>query len=161
MEARPPEVHRHIGQSFDLYHRAANDEPSPAMADYFPYSSDADAELASEAAATYLALAERDARPAARARQYARQALDRRSEGFTRSRVFDQVTLASIGFRTGELDQACRAGQDAIRMAASVGESRRVHTRLAQLMDATTRHQREPAVRDLREELRAAMAGVR
>jgi hypothetical protein len=160
---RPPEVDRCVDLAFDLHHRAEDDEPSPWLTDYFPYSCgpDAGAELASDAAASYHVLAQDDARFAARAQRHARQALDRRSEGFTRSRVFDQVTLASIGFRGGELEQACRFGQEAIRMAGSVGESRRVRIRLAQLMDDTTQHQREPAVRDLREELRVAVAGDR
>jgi transcriptional regulator with XRE-family HTH domain len=151
------ETRRYVSQSFDLHHQAAGDEPSPAMADYFPYSSDADAELASEAAATYHALALEDARLTGRAQQHARRALDRRSEDFTRSRVFDQVMLARTGFRAGELDQACRDGHEAIRMAGAVGESQRVRTRLAQLMDDTAPHQREPAVRELREELRPAL----
>ena len=56
-------------------------------------------------------------------------------------------TPARTGFRAGELDQACRDGQEAIRMAAAVSDSRRVRTRLAQLMDGTDQHQREPAVR--------------
>jgi len=38
-------------------------------------------------------------------------------------------------------------------MATTVSDSRRVRTRLAQLMDDTDQHQREPAVRELREEL--------
>lgn len=151
-------VDRHIGQSFDLYHHAADDEPSPAMAAYFPYSSDADAELASEAAATYHALAPEDARLAGRAQGYGRRALESRSESFTRSRVFDQVMLARTGLVAGELERACRDGREAIRMAGEVGESQRVRARLAQLMADTAPHRREPAVRELREELR--LAGV-
>lgn len=153
------DVDGHVKSSFDLHHKSEDEEPSPWLAEYFPYSCapGADAELASEAAATYYALAREDARLAARAREHARQALDGRSEGFTRSRVFDQVMLARTGFRAGELDQACRDGHEAIRMAATVGESHRVRTRLAQLMDDTAPHQREPAVRELREELRPAL----
>jgi hypothetical protein len=145
--------------SFDQHHKAQDDEPSPWLADCFPYSCGpgADAELASEVAASYHALAREDARLATRAQEHARQALDRRSEDFTRSRVFDQVMLARTGFRAGELDQACRDGHEAIRMAGAVGESQRVRTRLAQLMDDTAPHQREPAVRELREELRPAL----
>jgi hypothetical protein len=67
--------------------------------------------------------------------------------------VFDQVMLAGSSFRAGELDQACRDSQEAIRMAASVSDSRCVRTRLAQLLEDTAGYQREPAVRELREEL--------
>jgi transcriptional regulator with XRE-family HTH domain len=154
-----PEVDRYVNMSFDQHHKAQDDEPSPWLADCFPYSCGpgADAELASEVAASYHALAREDARLATRAQEHARQALNRRSEDFTRSRVFDQVMLARTGFRAGELDQACRDGHEAIRMAGAVGESQRVRTRLAQLMDDTAPHQREPAVRELREELRPAL----
>lgn len=154
------EVDRHVNISFDLHRKADDDEPSPWLAGYFPYSCapGADAELASEAAASYYALAHEDARFASRAQRHARQALDHRSEGFIRSKVFDQVMLARAGLRAGELDQACRDGQEAIRMAGAVGESQRVRTRLAQLMDDTTGYEQEPVVRELREELRLAVA---
>jgi transcriptional regulator with XRE-family HTH domain len=157
--ARSADVDRSVNMSLHLHHKAQDDEPSPWLVAYFPYSCgpDGDAELASDAAASYHALAREDARFATRAQQHARMALERRSEGFTRSRVFDQVMLARAEFRAAELDQACRDGQEAIRMAAAVGESQRVRARLAQLMDDTEQHQREPAVRELREELRAAV----
>jgi hypothetical protein len=159
--AHSAEVDRYVNMSFDLHHKAKDDEPSPWLADYFPYSCapGADAELASEAAASYYALAQEDARFAVRAQQHVRQALDRRGQGFTRSRVFDRVTLARAGFRAGELDQACRDGQEAIRMAAAVSDSQRVRIRLAQLMDDTAEHRREPAVRELQEQLRLAVVG--
>jgi hypothetical protein len=150
-----PEVDKYVNMSFQLHHKAQDDEPSPWLATGFPYSCTpgADAELASEVATAYHALAREDARHAARAQQHARQALERRSDSFPRSRVFDQVMLARTGLRAGELDRACREGQEAIRMAAAVSDSHRVRTRLAQLMDDTEQHEREPAVRELREEL--------
>jgi transcriptional regulator with XRE-family HTH domain len=152
-------VDRSVNVSFDLYRKAEDDEPVPWLVANFPYSCapGADAELASEAAASYHALAQEDARHAGRAQQHARQALERRSEGFTRSRVFDQVMLARAGFRVGELDQACRDGREAIRMAAEVSDSQRVRTRLAQLIEDTDKHLREPAVWELRGELRVAV----
>lgn len=154
--AHSADVDRRVNKSFDLHHRAREDEPAPWLADYFPYSCGpgAEAELASDAAASYHALAQ--TRHAARAHRYARQARDRRSEGLKRSRVFDQVMLARAAFHAGDLDEGCRDGQEAIRMAAAVSDSQRVRGRLAQLMDDTTSHQREPAVRELREELRTA-----
>jgi hypothetical protein len=159
--AHSADVERYVNASFDLGRRADDDEPLPWLASYFPYSCapGADAELSSDVATAYHALAREDARHAGRARQYARQALDRRSDGFARSRVFDQVMLARTGLRAGELDQACWEGQEAIRMAAAVSYSERVRTRLAQLMDDTEQHQREPAVRELRERLSLTMTG--
>jgi hypothetical protein len=79
------------------------------------------------------------------------------ASGFTLSRVFDQVTLTRVRLRAGELDQACRDGQQAIQMAAAVSESRSVRTHLAQLVHDTEQHQRVPAVRELREERQVAV----
>jgi transcriptional regulator with XRE-family HTH domain len=158
--AHSADVERYVNVSFDLYRRAEDDEPLPWLPVVFRYSCapGADAELAGDVATAYHALAREDARHAVRAQQQARQALKRRSDGFTRSRVFDQLMLARTGLRAGELDQACRDGQEAIRMAAAVSDSQRVRTRLAQLLDDTEQHQREPAVRELREELRVAVS---
>lgn len=155
------DVDRNVSVSFDLCRKAEADQPVSWLADCFPVTCgpSADAELESEAATAYHALAREDARHATRAQRHARQALERRSDGFTRSRVFDQVMLARTGLRAGELDRACRDGHEAIRMAATVSDSQRVRTRLAQLMEDTEQYEREPAVRELREELRAAVSG--
>jgi transcriptional regulator with XRE-family HTH domain len=160
--AHSAEVDRDIRASFDMYRKAEADQPVSWLADCFTISGTpgADAELEGETATAYHALAREDARYAGRAVQHARRALDRRGQGFTRSRVFDQVMVARTAFRAGELDQACRDGQEAIRMAAAVSHSQRVHARLAQLMEDTEEHQREPAVRELREGLRVAVAGA-
>jgi transcriptional regulator with XRE-family HTH domain len=159
--ANSAELDRNVNASFDLYRKAEDDEPVSWLVVNFPISCapGADAELASEAAASYHALAQEDARYAGRAQQQARQALERRSEELATSRVFDQVMLARTGFRAGELDQACRDSREAIRMATAVSGSQRVRTRLEQLREDTERHQRVPAVRELREELRVAVAG--
>jgi hypothetical protein len=158
--AHSADVERYVNVAFDLYRRGEDDEPLPWLPVVFRYSCapGADAELAGDVATAYHALAWEDARHAVRAQQQARQALKRRSDGFTRSRVFDQLMLARADLRAGELDQACRDGQEAIRMAAAVSDSQRIRIRLAQLMDETEQHQREPAVRELREELRAAVS---
>lgn len=155
--AHLPEMDSYINLSFDLYHRATEDEPSSAVADYFPYA--CEAELASVAAASYLDLAHEDVRLTARAERHARHALSSRADGFERSRVFDQVTLARVRFRAGEPDQACRDGQQAIQMAAAVSGSHRVRTQLAWLRNDTAPHQQRPAVRELREQLSLAIAG--
>lgn len=150
------EVDRYINLSFDLYRKSADDERSPAVTDYFPYT--CEAELAGVAAASYRDLAHEDTRLASRAEQHARYALDNRGDGFARSKLFDQVTLARARLRAGELGQACVDGQQAIQMATAVTDSKRVRTHLRQLMNDAAPHQREPVVRELREELRVAVA---
>jgi transcriptional regulator with XRE-family HTH domain len=152
-----PEVNTHVEQSFDLYHQAGDDEHSSAVADYYPYAREA--ELASVAASCYYGLAHDDRRLTAQAEQHVLSALDGWSDGYARSKVFDQVTLARVRFRAGELDKACADGLDAIQMAAAVSESKRVRTSLGQLMNDTEAHQRRPAVRELREQLSLALAG--
>jgi transcriptional regulator with XRE-family HTH domain len=151
------EVDRCINLSLDLYRKSADDEYSPAVADYFPYA--CEAELAGVAAASYHELAQEDTQLATRAEQHARYALDHRGDGFTRSKIFDQVTLARVRLRAGEIEQACLDGQQAVQMAAEVTESKRVRTHLRQLMNDTTPYQQQSAVRELREELRGAVAG--
>jgi hypothetical protein len=152
-----PEVNAHVEQSFDLYHKAEDDEHSSAVADYYPYAREA--ELASVAAACYHDLAHEKPQLTDRAEQHALSALDAWGDGYARSKVFDQVTLARVRFRAGELDQACLDGQQAIQMAAAVSESKRVGVSLERLMDDTAAHHRRPAVRELREQLSLAAAG--
>jgi hypothetical protein len=156
--ARSSEADRYVLMSFDLHRKAEDDEPTPWLADYFPYNCASDSYVASDAAAAYHALAREDARFTGRAQQHARQALAHRGDGLARAKVFDQVMLARVRLRAGLLDQARDDGQQAIQMATAVSGSQRVRTRLAQLLDDTTPHQREPTVRELREELRATVS---
>jgi hypothetical protein len=152
------EVNRYIDRSFDLYRKAEDDEHSPAVAEYYPYT--CEAELASVAAASYQELAREEAGLAGRAESHARYALDHRGDAFVRSKVFDRVTLTRIRFRAGELEQACVDGQQAIQMAGAVSESKRVRTQLAQLMNDAAQYQGRAEVRELREQLGLAIAGA-
>jgi transcriptional regulator with XRE-family HTH domain/tetratricopeptide (TPR) repeat protein len=149
------EVNAHVEQSFDLFHRAGDDEHSSAVADYYPYA--CEAELASVAAGCYLELAQEQVRHTSRAEDLARQALNNWDDGYARSKVFDQVTLTRIRLCAGELDQACADGQEAIRMAAGVSESKRVRTQLGRLRDEAG-HQGRGNVRELRERLELAIS---
>jgi transcriptional regulator with XRE-family HTH domain len=151
------EVDRYVSESFDLFRKSEDDEYSPAVADYYPYA--CEAELASVAAASYHELAREDRRLTTPAETQASTALNSWSEGFVRSKVFDQVTLARIRFRAGDLERACVDGGQAIQLASTVSESKRVRDRLTQLLSDTTPYQRRPAVRELREQLGLAVAG--
>jgi hypothetical protein len=149
------EVRNAINLSFDLYADAQDDEPSPAVAEYWPYTSDA--ELAGVAAMSYRDLAATENEPnldlAHEAERQALSALTRRADGFARSRVFDRILLARARLLKGEPEQACQDGHLAIDTAAEVPASKRVVTRLRDLITETEPFKGTPAVRDLRERL--------
>jgi hypothetical protein len=150
------EIRNAINLSFDLYALARNDEPAPPVAEYWPYTSEA--ELASVAAGSYGDLAQIDRGLAGESERYARRALECRSDGFTRAKVFDQIALARAGFLAAEPEQASRAGSTAVDLAADVGSSRRVTTRLGGLLVDSEPYQDQPVVREFREHLQFAMA---
>jgi hypothetical protein len=145
------EMRNAIDLSFDLYRDGQDDEPSPAVAEYWPYASDA--ELAGMAAISYQDLAASDPNLAGASERYAQHALAHRGDGFGRSRLFDQISLARARFLVGEPDQAGVDGEKAIDMSADVVASRRVVSRLQQLMTDSEPYRDRPIVRDFRERL--------
>jgi hypothetical protein len=146
-----------INLSFDLYDKARDDEPDPAVAEYWPYTSDA--ELAYVAAGTFRDLATAAPSLAAESERYAQYALAHRGNGFTRSKVFDQIALARARFLKAEPEQACRDGKTAIDIAAAVAASKRVSTRLRDLLADSQPYQDQPNVREFRERLELALVG--
>jgi hypothetical protein len=151
------EIRSAVGLSFDLYGEARDDEPDPAVAQYWPYTSDA--ELAYVAAGTFRELAVAEPSLATESEQYAQYALVHRANGFARSKVFDQIALARARFLRAEPDQACRDGVAAIDLAASVAASKRVTTRLRDLLSDSQPYQDQARVREFRERLELAVAG--
>jgi hypothetical protein len=151
------EIRSAINLSFDLYGEARDDDPDPAVAEYWPYTSDA--ELAGVAASTYRDLAAAEPSLAVESEKYALDALMRRRDGFTRSKVFDQIALARARFLKAEPDQACRDGEIAIDLAATVAASRRVTARLHDLLADSRPYQDRSEVCEFRERLELAVVG--
>jgi hypothetical protein len=152
-----PEVRNAVNLSFDLLGVADDDEPDPCVAEYWPYTGEA--ELASVAAASYGDLAQADPCLSKESEQYARRALDERRDGFTRAKVFDQISLARARFLAPEPDQASRDGSTAIDLAASVGASKRVINQLRGLLTDSAPYRDEPTVRKFRERLQLVVSG--
>lgn len=125
------EVRSAVGLAVDLYGQQHDEDASPAVVRCFPYTTDA--EIASNAATGYLALAQHAPSFAADAERQALYALANRPPGFQRSRVFDQVTLARARFLGGEREQASHDSEEAVQMAAHITASRRVSERLREL----------------------------
>jgi hypothetical protein len=145
------EIRGAVNLSFDLYGKARDDEPDPAVAEYWPYTSDA--ELAYVAAGTFRDLAVAEASLANESERYAHYALVHRGNGFARSKVFDQVALARARFLMAEPEQACRDGDAAIGLAATVAASKRVTTRLRDLLADSQPYEDQPNVREFRQRL--------
>jgi hypothetical protein len=116
------------------------------------------AELAGNAAIAWQDAAAHTPALAVNARQQAAAALADRPDGYSRSRVFDQISVAAAGFTGIDPDQAAADGHLALDLAADVATSARVLDRLRQLMQHSAAHARRPAVRDFRGRLAAALA---
>jgi hypothetical protein len=144
-----------VGLSFDLYGQIGDEDNASTVTACFPYTTDA--ELASGAAVCYRRLAEHDRPLAAEAERQALYALSHRPEGFTRSRVFDQIELARARFAAGEPDQACTDGEVALRLAGDVATSKRVVLRLHELLEDAEPYKNKSRVREMREKLRLAL----
>jgi hypothetical protein len=135
--AQTSEVRSAAGLASDLYGQQGDDDTSPAVIRCFPYTTDA--EVASNAATAYLELAQHSSSFATDAERQALYALGHRPDGFHRSRVFDQITLAQARFLGGEREQAALDSEEAIRMAERITASRRVNARLRELPIAAAR----------------------
>jgi hypothetical protein len=155
-----PETRNALNLAFELHADAADDNTDPAVAALYPLFYEGDAELTGIAAECHLDLAtdpEADRRHAAEAERYALATVANRDTRFTRSRVFDHVTLARTRFLLGEPTQAAADATAALSLAAGVPSSARIRTRLRTLIPATTPYRHIPAVDHLREQLHHAL----
>lgn len=146
-----PEALGAVGLSFDLYSRIGDEDNDPAITTYFPYAGEA--ELAHHAACCYRLLAGENRALAAEAERHAQYAAQHRPDGFTRSRVFDQIELARARFAQEEPDQACADAATALDLAGKVNTSKRVTARLHQILEDAEPYRDRASVRDLRERL--------
>lgn len=97
---------------------------------------------------------------AANAREQALAALGYRSTAYSRSRVFDHISVAAAGFTGIDPDQAAADGHLALDLAEEVTASARILDRLRGLMDRSAPYVDRPTVRDFRDRLAVALAGA-
>jgi len=79
--------------------------------------------------------------------------------GHARSRCLTQLTLASIRTQQGEVDEACRVGHDALRLAGSI-PSKRVRDTMQSLLDDLSPFSAKREVREFSNAARQAMTAL-
>ncbi|MFB4197051.1 DNA-binding protein NsdB [Streptomyces carpaticus] len=144
-------MRRTLGEAEDLFVSDRTDVPPPSWMQMF----DA-ADLHGMQALAYRTLAEHDPSAAPIAERHANEALELRIRDRQRSMLFDQLSLASAHFIADEPDQ----GTNTARLAlASIRENSSLRTweRLRRMYRLTGSYQGLGTVRELREEIEAAM----
>ncbi|TDC64731.1 hypothetical protein E1258_07470 [Micromonospora sp. KC207] len=111
------------------------------------------AELAGNAALAWQDAAAHTPTLARHAQEQALIALTHRPGGYSRSLVFDQISLAAARFSLTQIDQAAADGQTALDLAVCVPTSARVLDRLRTLGGHCAAYADNPAVRDFRDRL--------
>ena len=115
------------------------------------------AELAGNAALAWQDAAAGHPELAIHAQEQALAALNARPPGYSRSAVFDQISLSAARFTAIDPDQAAADGHRAIDMAAEVATSARVLERLSCLLSHSAPHADRPVVGVFRERLTATV----
>ena len=116
------------------------------------------AELAGNAALAWQDAATHDRDLARHAEQQAIRALANRPDGYSRSKVFDHISLSASRFTLTEAEQAAADGHTALDLAAEVATSTRVLDRLSTLLEHSRPYAHQPDVRDFRERLTFTLA---
>lgn len=107
-------------------------------------------------ALAYRTLAEFEPDAAAHAQHYARKALSLRVDGRERSKIFDYLSMASACLIADDPEQADQYARLAL-MSMGSNSSRRTWDRLREMYRLTAGHSSYPRIRELREEIRAAL----
>jgi hypothetical protein len=141
---------RLLGEAEELFVSDRARVPPPSWMQMFD-----EADLHGMQALAYRTLAEHDPAVAPTAEQHARRALDLRADPRQRSRIFDQITLASACFIADDPDQADRYARLAL---AAIGEnsSHRTWDRLREMYRLTGSYARRPDIAELREQIEQA-----
>ncbi|MDT0442659.1 DNA-binding protein NsdB [Streptomyces johnsoniae] len=144
-------MRRLLGEAEELFVSDRASVPPPSWMQMFD-----EADLHGMEALAFRTLAEHDPAAARPADQHARQALALRVDQRQRSRIFDQITLASACFIADDPDQADRYARLAL---AAIGEnsSHRTWHRLREMYRLTGYYAEYPRIAALREEIEEAI----
>lgn len=144
-------MRRTLGEAEELFVSDKGDVTPPGWMQSFD-----EADLHGMQALAYRTLAERDPSAAPQAQLHAEQAIELRTGGHERSTIFDYLSLASACFIADDPDQADRWARMAL---LTIGEtsSHRTWDRLRQMYRLTGRFPDYGKVRDLRQEIDAAL----
>ncbi|MDT0316806.1 DNA-binding protein NsdB [Streptomyces millisiae] len=140
-------MRRLLGQAEELFVSDRGDVPPPSWMQMFD-----EADLYGMQALAYRTLAEHDPAAARPATRYAVQALALREDERGRSRIFDQISMASACFIADDPEQADRYARLAL---ASIGENSSLRTwdRLREMYRLTGQYAGYARIENLREEI--------
>ncbi|MFF7167152.1 hypothetical protein ACFZBP_38260 [Streptomyces sp. NPDC008086] len=144
-------MRRTLGQAEDLFVSDKSDVPPPSWMQLFN-----EADLYGMQALSYRTLAEFEPGAAAHAQHYAEKALALRVDAQERSRIFDNLSMASACFIADDPEQADRYARLAL-MAMGSNSSGRTWDRLRQMYRLTAEYSSYPRINELREEIRSAL----
>ncbi|WP_225846774.1 hypothetical protein [Streptomyces sp. HPF1205] len=144
-------MRRTLGEAEELFVSDKGDVAPPSWMQSFD-----EADLHGMQALAYRTLAEHDPSAASQAQVHAKRAITLRTGGHERSTIFDYLSLASACFIADDPDQADRYARMAL---LTIGEtsSHRTWDRLRQMYRLTGRFSDYGTVRELRQEIDAAL----
>jgi hypothetical protein len=156
-----PEVESALGLAFDLYTQADEEDRQSAdprsLMHLRPSADVAGGELVSTASCAYLVLAAHDQDFAGKAEEQTLRALVHPEQGGGRNNALSQIRLARVRFAAGEPEQACADGERALALTSTTA-SAMVTARLRDLVADSEPYQHQQSVKELREQVRAAVA---
>ncbi|MFD6419257.1 hypothetical protein [Streptomyces sp. NPDC060194] len=140
-------MRRTLGEAEDLFVSDRGDGPTPSWMQTFK-----EEDLYGMQALAYRTLAEHEPGAARQAQYYAEKALDLRTDGRQRSKLFDLLSMASACLIADDPDQANRYAKMAL---AAMGEtsSHRTWHRLREMYRLTGQYAGYGHIQDLREEI--------
>ncbi|WP_052848888.1 hypothetical protein [Streptomyces avicenniae] len=148
-------MRRRLGEAEELFAADDGGTPPPGWMQMFD-----EADLYGMQALSHRTLAEHEPAAARTAEGHARRALDLRDDTKARSRLFDQISLASACLLGDDPEQAESAARDALRV---IGEnsSHRTWDRLREVQRLTGAYAAQPRIAALRQDLDQAMPAPR
>lgn len=144
-------MRRTLGQAENLFVSGDADVPSPSWMQNFD-----EADFHGMQALAYRTLAEHDPSAAGVAQQHAQRALELRSAGHDRSRIFDHISMASACFIADDPEQGDRYARLAL-LSIGQNSSHRTWDRLREMYRLTGRYAHYSQIQDLRDEIRIAL----
>ncbi len=142
---------RALGQAEDLFASDNGDLEPPSWMQHFD-----EADLHGMQALAYRTLAEHESAAAVPAQRHARRALVLRGEGHERSKIFDQLSMASACFIADDPEQADNYARLAL-LTIGQTSSHRTWDRLREMYRLTGRYSSSGRIEALREEIRVVM----
>ncbi|MEY9966234.1 hypothetical protein ABIA33_004293 [Streptacidiphilus sp. MAP12-16] len=147
---RSQATRRTLGEAEDLFAKDKGD-PGPSWLQFFDK-----ADLHGMEALAYRTLAEHDTSAAPLAQYHAQQAIELRSDGHERSKLFDYLSMASACYIANRPDEAGNYARMALNSTREMS-SHRTWDRLREMYRLTGRYEQLSEVKELRADIRRAL----